>query len=412
MKHLKVISFSHKELPLSDLGKLVLQENEIEEKLGKIKHQFDIPELFYVGTCNRVAFVFVFSEKPTQNFVDSLIQNLKFADMCPYSRQAVTSKAMIFEGEEALNHLFRTSCSLESLVIGEKEILAQIRNAYEHCKTAGLTGDYLRLVMDRVVKAAKEVYTHTNISKNPISVVSLAYRRLQKLQKISNARILIIGAGETNQNFAQYLQKHQYSNFRVFNRTLSKAQQLAETLKGRAYSLDDLATYSEGFDILITCTGATEYIITSELYKNLLQGDTDKKIIVDLAIPTDTDPKVLKQFNVNFIGVQDLEQEAERNKLKRLKEIENAESIIQQNIDEFYGVLKQRKIELAMSEIPKKVKEIRHNALDIVFEKEVKQLDSFSQETLNKILDYIEKKYISVPMLIAKDILLEEANHE
>lgn len=111
----------------------------------------------------------------------------------------------VYEQLEAFNHLLRTSCSLESLVVGEKEILAQIRKAYEACRVAGFTGDYMRMIMNRVVKTAKEVYTHTNISKNPVSVVSLAYRKLRDLKMCANSRLLIIGAGETNKNLAQYL---------------------------------------------------------------------------------------------------------------------------------------------------------------------------------------------------------------
>src|SRR5690606_38972490 len=120
------------------------------------------------------------------------------------------------------------------------------------------TGDFLRLVMNRVVKTAKEVYTYTNISRNPISVVSLAYRKLRDLRISPNSRILIIGAGETNQNIGKYLSKHKYHNFSVFNRTLSKAQKLANELGGRAFDLSELGTFKEGFDVIITCTGAID----------------------------------------------------------------------------------------------------------------------------------------------------------
>ena len=157
-----------------------------------------------------------------------------------YMNVLVIDTASIYEDKEALNHLLRTSCSLESLIVGEKEILPQLRRAYEHCREAGLTGDGLRMFMNCVVKTAKEVYTHTNISKNPISVVSLAYRKLKNLKLCTNARILIIGAGETNRNISKYLQKHKFSNFAVFNRTLAKAEMLAADLKGEAYTLDGL----------------------------------------------------------------------------------------------------------------------------------------------------------------------------
>src|SRR5690606_20971390 len=185
----------------------------------------------------------------------------------------------------------------------EKEILAQVRKAYETCKEKGYTGDFLRLVMNRVVKTAKEVYTYTNISRNPISVVSLAYRKLKDLKIKPNSRILIIGAGETNQNIAKYLRKHKYHNFSIFNRTLSKAQRLANELGGRDYDLNTLESFKEGFDVIITCTGSIEPILNEGVYKSLLNGDESKKIIVDLAVPNDTCQKVRDNFAIEYIEV-------------------------------------------------------------------------------------------------------------
>jgi glutamyl-tRNA reductase len=314
--------------------------------------------------------------------------------------------ACIYDDQEALNHLLRTSCSLESLIVGEKEILPQMRKAYEQCKEEGLTGDYLRMVMNTVVKTAKEVYTNTNISRKPISVVSLAYRKLKELKLCTNARVLIIGAGETNRNISKYLQKHKFSNFAVFNRTLSKAKQLAADLGGEAYDLKALKDYNKGFDAIITCTSSVEPIITAELYQSLLNGETDKKTIVDLAVPNDTAPEVLTQFPVNFIEVHSLNEVAKSNLQERYQELVHAEKIIEQNIAEFMPLMKQRRIEVAMREVPEKIKEIRNNALNTVFADEVQGLDQQSREILEKVINYMEKKYISVPMIMAKEILI------
>ncbi len=326
--------------------------------------------------------------------------------LCPVSTGAFLDAASIYGGRDALVHLLRTSCSMESLIVGEKEILAQLRKAYEDCKEAGLTGDGLRMFMNCIVKTAKEVYTNTNISKNPISVVSLAYRKLRSLHLTSNERILIIGAGETNRNISKYLQKHKFSNFAVFNRTLEKAAELAADLNGEAYALDALKGYKKGFDVIITCTSAVEPIITPEIYTTLLNGETNRKTIVDLAVPNDTDPEVLKQFPVNFIEVHSLNELAKRNLQERYEELTHAEAIITENINAFCLELKQRKIELAMRQVPEKIKEIRNTAINSVFAEEVQNMDKESRETLEKVINYIEKKYISVPMIMAKDILV------
>ena len=409
MKYLKIIAFTHKQIELKELGKLVICQENLVDKLQVVKEQFQIPEIFYLATCNRVEFILATSQTIDKAFTRRFIEALQIG-VCTEHLDTFLSGASIYQDKDALNHLLRTSCSLESLIVGEKEILAQVRKAYESCREAGLTNDYLRMVMARVVKTAKEVYTDTYISRRCISVVSLAYRKLKDLKLCVNARVLIIGAGETNQNIAKYLQKHKFSNFFVFNRTLSKAEDLARELNGQAFQLDELRNFHRGFDVIITCTSAIQPIITPEIYKTLLNGETNKKTIVDLAIPNDLDPEVLKQFPVNYIEVHSLSEVAKKNLEERYQELVHAERIIDSNIKEFIPVLKQRQIELAMSEVPQKIKEIREKALTSVFADEVQTMDEQSRCLLEKIIDYMEKKYISVPMVMAKEIFVKNNN--
>ncbi|WP_090607876.1 glutamyl-tRNA reductase [Parapedobacter koreensis] len=406
MKNLKVIAFTHKHVDLKDLGNLVICNEELESRLISLKNSFDIPEIFYIGTCNRVEFVFYGAHELKPEFVKEFMHKLNFC--VPSERlECFLGQVTTYEGLDALNHLLRMSCSLESLVVGEKEILAQVRRAYERCRQSGFTGDFLRLVMNCLVKTAKEVYTHTRISRNPVSVVSLAYRKLREIKLHDNPRILIIGAGETNQNIAKYLQKHRFSNFVIFNRTLGNALALSTELNAKAFPLSELPYYKGGFDMMITCTGAPEAIVDIALYQSLLNGETDKKVIVDLAIPNDVHPDVLQHHPIHYIEVSGLQAIASKNLQERYEELAHAERIIAENIREFIPLLKQRRVELAMREVPEKVKEIRSFALNEVFATEVNALDANSRQVLEKVIDYMEKKYIKVPMVMAKDILVK-----
>lgn len=408
MELLKVLAFTHKQIELKALGKLVICEHSLESRLRKAQEQLAIQEIFYVSTCNRVEFIFTTVQEINKKFISDFLHSLEMGLPEEYMEDFV-NKVSAFEGNEAFNHLLRTSCSLESLVVGEKEILAQVRKAYETCQKAGFTGDYMRMIMNRVVKTAKEVYTQTNISRNPISVVSLAYRKLRDLNVCSTSRMLIIGAGETNKNIAQYFKKHKYANFSVFNRTLEKAKSLANELNGKAYQLSDLKHFSEGFDVIITCTGATEPIITPEIYQQLLQGDSSKKIIVDLAVPNDTALDVRQNYSIHYIEVESLKELAKKNIEERYKELTHAERIIKDNIEEFKSVWRQRHIEIAMSDVPKKIKEIKHKAINTVFVDEINALDEQSKAVLERVIEYMEKKYISVPMVMAKEILVKNS---
>jgi glutamyl-tRNA reductase len=406
LKFLKVIAFTHKQIDLKELGCLFLCNEAIDSRLELLKTKFDIPEIFYLSTCNRIEFVFTAEQTLDKKFAKSFLQAFHSEELSKDILNKVIENCSVYEKEDALNHLMRVSSSLESLVVGEKEILAQVRKAYEDCRLKGFTGDYLRMIMNRVVKTAKEVYTYTNISKNPISIVSLAYRRLKELKMCSNSRILIIGAGETNQNITKYLKKHTYTNFAVFNRTLSKAQSLATELGGQAYQLSDLENFNEGFDVIITCTSASEPILTNKLYQKLLNGETNLKVIVDLAVPNDVASDVLENNKVEYIEVSSLKDIADKNLQERYQELINGEAIIEQNIKEFRPILKQRRVEIAMQEVPQKIKDIKERALTSVFVNEINGLDEQSRAVLEKVMCYMEKKYISVPMVMAKEILV------
>lgn len=409
MKNLKVIAFTHKHVELKDLGNLVICNEELESRLVNLKHSLDIPEIFYIGTCNRVEFVFYGAYELSDDFVAKFMEKLNFC--VPQERlQCYLGQVNRYEGLDALNHLLRMSCSLESLVVGEKEILAQVRRAYEKCKEAGFTGDFLRLMMDRLIKTAKEVYTYTKISRNPISVVSLAYRKLRELKLNNNPRILVIGSGETNQNLAKYLQKHKFTNFVIFNRTVENAKVLAAELNAPIYPLSALKDYKNGFDILITCTGAPDSIVNEEMYQSLLNGEADKKIIVDLAIPNDIDAAVIAKYPIHYIEVSSLQAIAEKNIQERYDELSSAELIIKQNIEEFLPIVKQRRVEIAMRQVPEKIKEIKSFAMNEVFAQDLNKLDPQAREVLEKVISYMEKKYIKVPMVMAKEILVKSTD--
>ncbi len=405
MNKIKIIAFTHKNTDVNDIGKLHIEESELKQCLEFLKKTTGVDELLYLSTCNRVEFMIANDDKLNNTFLKKFFTafNTNWTDS---EINWAINDAQLFEGDAALQHLFSVASSIDSLVVGEREIITQVRNSYEKCNELGLTGDIIRLAIKKTIETAKEVYTHTGIANNPVSVVSLAYRKLRALNVKQDARFLIIGSGITNTTMAKYLNKHKFANFTIFNRTLANAQKLAVELNGKAYPLSDLNNYKGGFDIIVTCTGSAESIITPAIYKSLVGDDKSKKVVIDLAIPNDLDAEILNNYDVNLIAINNLQEVAKENLKAREKEMQACHSIIEKNIDEFKQELKARKVVLAMSEVPNKVKEIRETA-NQVFAKELNGLDAESKEVLDKILAYMEKKYISVPMKMAKDILIE-----
>jgi glutamyl-tRNA reductase len=210
----RIISFNHQNLPLEQVGKLHAGEEDQSQLLKTIKSKFAFDELMFLSTCNRVEFYICSETEFPLDLTAELITSVN-PQLDQNTVKILTEKAEFFKGDAAVRHLFELASSLKSLVIGEREIITQVRKAYEFCNALGLTGDFMRLVIKQTIETAKAVFTHTAIAKNPVSVASLAYRQLKELGIKDDARIVMVGAGETNTTMANYLQKHRFANFTI-----------------------------------------------------------------------------------------------------------------------------------------------------------------------------------------------------
>ena len=405
LEHFHILAFTHKNMEVSEVGKLHIETDKQKELLTAFKNEMKLDELMFLSTCNRVEFLFTTKEEVDANFLFHFFKKL-YHHYEPTQIDFFVETAELHSGIQSITHILQVASSIDSMIVGEREIITQVRNAFEASKSMGLTGDFIRLVMRHTVETAKKVYTETSIANKPVSVVALAYHTLRDMNISLDARVLMIGAGMTNSNMAKFLKKHGFKNFAVFNRTVLKAENLANELHGEGFGLDALRTYSKGFDIIITCTGAESPVITPEIYQQLLQAETSRKVVIDIAIPHDLDAEIVKKHNVTHISIDYLQKISDKNLQERSKEIVHVEQIIDEAIASFQYIHRMRKVEIAMREVPNMVKDIRSTAVNEVFKKELQTLDEDSREVLDKIIGYMEKKYMSMPMKLAKDIML------
>ena len=406
MQKIHIIALTHRSTDVQEIGRYHLSDDRRADVLHHVKVACGLDELMYLSTCNRVEFLLVTNETVDGKFISRFFISF-FSGSSENAAHAIAN-AEIFSGENAMRHIFNVASSLDSLVVGEREIITQVRNAYEQSREMGITGDTIRVIVQKTIQTAKTVYTETDIARNPVSVVSLAYRKLRGLNVPLNAKILFVGAGVTNTAMARYLKKHGYSDFAVFNRTLSNSEKLAAELNGTAFPLYALPNYKAGFDVIVTCTGAEEIIITPEIYSAIKGEDHSRKVVIDLAVPNDLDASIPEQHDVNLIAVNNLQEVASENLKERENQLEACNAIIENSISEFRVELRQRQMEIALSDVPRKVKEIRDTAVNAVFAKDIEKMDESTKEALEKILNYVEKKYISVPMKMAREIIEEE----
>jgi len=402
----KILTITHKSTDLKNIGNFVLPNLDspcsLEQKLESIKQELGLNELLYLATCNRVLFFFVGEQNLDAAFINAFEQTV-YTDLP--NEISLLDSANSYEGVEAITHLLEVASSVDSLVIGEREILRQLREAYDRCLEVKATGDSIRMAMQLAVEVAKQVYSTTRIGQKPVSVVSLAIRQLLAQNPDRASRVLIVGAGQTNTLVGKFLLKYGFSNCTVFNRSLGNAETLATMLSGAGHTLDQLPAYDKGFDILIACTGATEAVITAQLYQQLLQGDTDKKILIDLSIPNNIDSSIAEDYNTTYIEIDGLKELVNENLAFREKEVENAAVIIQERVEDFKKVYKGRQVELALREVPTQIKAIRQHALTSVFKNEMSSLDDDALDLIDRMMAYMEKRCIAIPIQAAKEHL-------
>lgn len=409
-KGFRILTFTHRHHNLRDISRFMIQADSSEslkERMCSIRQLMQIDELMYLSTCNRVMYLFYISEEAPAFDILKFLQTINPSFQGDVMGQDVKA-AQYFEGQEAINHLLEVASSLDSMIIGEREIFRQIRESYDQAKAWNLAGDNLRLLMKLTVQAAKDVYTNTGIGNKPVSVVSLSIQQLLQKQPSKDARILLIGGGQTNLLVSKFLVRHGYFQVEVFNRTPSRAQGIAQKFNRAARSLTDLLTYDGGFDVVFICTGSLQPLLTRDLFDQLSGGDLHRRLIIDLSVPANVSSEVRDFEGVDYVDVEHLRQIADQNLGFRREEIGKARQIIRKHVASFRQIFHQRLIERAMSEVPSEIKAMRQKAVEEVFRKDLESMDPRTREVVDSILSYMEKKCISIPIKAVKQIMLSD----
>ncbi len=403
MKELQVISMSHHQFPLETIGQFHIPDHILESKLQELKNTIGCEELMFVSTCNRVEWIFTVDHYVCFGLTQKILDIFKQSDELdiPY----IVQNCVRLTGEDAVNHALRTAASLNSAVIGEHEILGQMRAAYDYSLKQGLAGETLRILMKQCIKSSKQVFTETDLRRKPVSIVSIAWSAFQEQNIPTNSVIGLVGAGQIIGTFAKFLEDAGYTNIHVFNRSIENASEIANRFtNGVSHGINEFYSCPINPTAWVICTGSTEYLMNEKMIDEL---SFETKFIVDLAMPSNVHPSIKNKKDVGFFDMNSIQKITSENIAFREQALEQCEPIILSGLLEHKHMVQERKIELAMQNIPTTIKEIRDTAVGSVFHKELASLDEEAKATLDRILDYMEKKYISVPMRMAKAVLLE-----
>jgi len=388
---LLVVGLNHKTAPIEIRECLAFPEDKLEDALYKVHTLPSLKENMIVSTCNRVE-VYA-ATRETEKAILDLKEFLSQYHGIPLKE--FEKRLYAYVGEEAVRHIFRVASSLDSMVLGEPQILGQIKDAYDLSQQVKTSGLILHRLLHRAFHVAKRVRTETKIIIGAISVSSVAVALAEKIFGILEKKtVLLIGAGEMCELAARHLVSVGVDKILVTNRTAERAASLAQEFRGEAIPFEDMAQGLKRADIVISATNSPQYLIRHEQITKVIKDRRQKPIFfIDIADPRDIEPKVGDIENVYLYNIDDLQKVANENMKDREIEAHKAEAIVQNEVAKFVNWYRSLDVTPTIVALRKKFEEIRKKELEKTLslhpnlsEKEKQSLEALTSAIINKIL--------------------------
>ncbi len=406
-----IVTLTHRTSTLDEIGRIIPEAGELQARLHAVKDFFGWEELFLLSTCNRIMIGFYARENADFTLLRSNLALLLRPGMSAEQAVSTGAKFQIFNGGDAVRHVFEVAASMDSLVVGEREIIRQLREAFERCRNWGLTGDHFRLLMTQAIEVSKLVFNETGIGEKALSVVALGYGEMRKKGITPKHHVVLVGAGATNALLCKFLVKDGFRKVTVFNRTMDNAADLASFFEtGEAYTLDELPNYRKHFDAMVVCTAAVEPILTPEMYAGF-EGIEEKKVIVDFSVPNNVDTRIPAQYPVHFIEIEGLREVAKENLAFRERARQQAEQLIGERMDLFRSAWHERQVERSLAPMVDEIKAVKNRAIEDVFADRLNTLDPQAKDLVLEMMAYMEKKCVAIPVKTVKSISRQMAKN-
>ena len=325
---LVVLGLSHHSSPVALRERFAFAETRVPAALELLRTSGTADEAVILSTCNRVEIYAATSLDPAKAF-DSLRQ---FLVNCHDYREPLTNEIYSLAEPQSLHHLFKVACGLDSMILGETEILGQLKKAYDLALQKGHTGAKLNKAFQRAFNVAKHIRTETNIQRGSISVGSVAVELAEKIfSSLQNRDVLVIGAGDTSEKTARALLSRGARSVIVSNRSHEKAVALAAELGGCAVGFDEWEKEFGKIDIVISSTSAPHYILNRAKLEPLMKLRRNRPLLlIDIAVPRDIEPEINFLENVYLYNIDDLQAIADDYLKQRKEEIARCEQIIRE----------------------------------------------------------------------------------
>ena len=397
---LVVIGLNHRTVPLDLLERVTIDDSRLPKALHDVMSRDHVSEAVVLSTCNRSE-VYVVAEKFHPAYADL---RTFFSELAFVPPEELADHLYVHDGADAASHLFTVAAGLDSAVIGEAEILGQVRQAWEKAQEEQAAGSQLNLLFRHALEVGKRARTETGIGRHVASVstaaVAMAAERLGSLQGRS---ILVMGAGDMGEGMVRSLATNGVTDIRIANRTWERAADLAERVGGRAIRLVDLDASLAEVDLLLTGTGASSMLIEHADVARVMQvRDGAPLLVVDVAVPRDVDPTASDLPGVTLLDMDDLRAFAEAGQAERRREVAGVRTMVGEELDRYMGVSSAREVAPLVAALRDQADAVRRAELDR-YRAKLGELDERQLEAVEALTHGIVAKLLHQPTIGLKD---------
>ena len=397
-----VVGLNHRTAPVEVRERLSLNKEQLPEALSAMSGQ-QVGGVI-LSTCNRSEFYTL--DLPNDDPETGADRVKKFlVERFGISLLDIDRYLYVYRGYDCIHHLFRVSSSLDSMILGEEQIIGQVRDAYEAATTAGTAQGPLAQLFQQALRVGRRVRRETGISRNAFSVSRACVEMAKSvLGDLSSSRVLVVGAGEAGELAAEVLSLSGVTDITVTNRTFQRAEELAANLSARAVPFDGMPKALRDTDIVIGCTGSPGYVLQADLIGNTMAARPDRPLLlIDIAVPRDIDPEAAQVKNVFLNDVDDLESATQASREKKAREAEWAEELATDEAQRF------RQWCLDLEALPTVIKlrnradQVRSFELSKTLRKLNGRLDEEALESLDAMTRAIVNKLLHDPTMFLKE---------
>ncbi len=399
--HTLVVGLNYKTAPVEIREKLSFIESDLPNAMAALKKEKSILEDVIVSTCNRTEIYAVVDQLHTGRYYIKQF----LAKWFDIPVDEFDQHLYIRENDDSLNHLFRVTTGIDSMVLGETQILGQVKKSFIEAQEVGATGTIYNQLFKQAVTFAKRAHNETTINENAVSVSYAAVELAKKIfGSLKHKHVAILGAGKMGELAAQNLAGSGVGKVTVINRTFEKAQSLAKKFNGQAKSMQELQCILLEADILISSTGSTEYVIDYELMEFVERLRKGKPLfMVDIAVPRDLDPKIGDLSNVFLYDIDDLQGIVEANLAEREKAAQDISNMIKEEVIQFKDWISTLGVVPVISALRKKASSIQEETMNSI-ENKMPNLTDRERKILNKHTKSIINQLLKEPILQVKEL--------